>query len=109
MRRARPLDWLGARAAMAALTSAGQQCSLLDAAGRARAESGLAHFSFECQTAEPGLGVLPRSSPPVSGNLRRQRTLSRHLLPGGGLAVVGADARLRQTQSSLLASRSAQA
>ena len=86
-----------------------QQCALLDVAGRARAESGLAHFSLESATAEPGLGVLPRPSPPASGNLRGQRALSRHLLSGGGLAVVGADARLRQTQSSLLASRSAQA
>src|ERR1017187_5673989 len=108
MRRARPLDWVGACAAMAALTSAGEQCAVLDVAVRARAESGLAHFSLECATAEPGLGVLPRPSDPVSGNLRGRRALSRHLLSGGGLAVVGADARIRQTQSSLLASRPAQ-
>ena len=109
MRGARPLDWLGARAAMAAVIFPRQQCALFDLAGRARAESGLAHFSLECETAEPGLGALSRPSPPAGGNLRGQRALSRHLLSGGGLAVVGADARLRQTQSSLLASRSAQA
>src|SRR5438034_6344256 len=68
-------------------------------------QSSIAGFGAECPALKSGLGGLPWPSGAVGGELRRQRPFPGDVLPCGGLAGAGRDARLCETKRSLLVSR----